>query len=217
MSLAIFDLDETLLAGDSDHVWGEFIVERGLVEREHYGRENDRFYRDYKAGKLDVMAYLHFVLRPLAGMSLGEIEVLQKDYMAQKVEGLILPKAVDLLDWHRKNGDTLLIITATNDLVTGPIARRLGVEHLLACKAEIVGGRVSGKVEGIPSFREGKVKRLEAWLEETKCDLKGSVFYSDSHNDLPLLEYVQRPVAVDPDPQLRLAAEQRGWEILSLR
>ncbi len=217
MPLAIFDLDETLISGDSDHAWGEFIVERGLVERELYGKENDRFYQDYKKGRLDVMAYLEFVLRPLAGMSLHEIEVLQKNFLTEKIEPMIGPKALDLIGWHRKNGDTLILITATNDLITAPIAKRLGIPLLLASQAEISGGRVTGKVKGIPSFREGKVRRLEAWIDETGADLKGSSFYSDSHNDLPLLEYVERPVAVDPDPELKKAALERGWEIISLR
>ena len=217
MPLALFDLDETLLSGDSDHAWGEFIVQRGLVEKELYGKENDRFYQDYKKGQLDVMAYLAFVLRPLAGMTLGEIEALQKDFLSSKVEAMIPAKALDLLAWHREHGDTLAIVTATNDLITGPIARRLGVENLIASVAEIQGGRVTGKVSGIPSFREGKVRRVEAWLDASGLSLQGSCFYSDSINDLPLLEFVQRPVAVDPDPELKKAALARGWEIISLR
>jgi len=217
MPLAIFDLDETLITGDSDHAWGELIVERGLVDRELYGKENDRFYQDYKKGRLDVMAYLSFVLRPLAGMTLGEIEVLQKAFMLAKIEPMIPSKALDLLDWHRKNDDTLVMITATNDLITAPIAKRFGIPTLIASSAEIVQGRVSGKVTGVPSFKEGKVTRLQAWLDETNYALKGSCFYSDSHNDLPLLEFVERPVAVDPDPELKKAALERGWEIVSLR
>jgi HAD superfamily hydrolase (TIGR01490 family) len=217
MSLAIFDLDETLLAADSDHVWGKFIVEKGLVDAQAYGRQNDLFYQDYKAGRLDMHAYMEFVLRPLAGMAVGRLKELQEEYLLSKVEGLILPKAVDLLDWHRKNGDELLIITATNDIVTAPIAARLGVKNLIATHAEIAGGRVTGKVAGVPSFREGKVTRLNEWLEKSGMPLEGSCFYSDSHNDLPLLEFVQRPVAVDPDPKLREIAEKRGWEIISLR
>ena len=217
MALAIFDLDETLLTGDSDHVWGQYIVEKGLVDKQLYGAENDRFYGHYKAGTLDIFAYLQFVLRPLAGMTLGEIEALQKDYLAQKIEPLITAKALALLQWHRERGDTLLMITATNELITAPIARRLGVPNLIACQVEFEGGRVTGKPKGVPSFREGKVTRLKAWLEETGMPLEGSCFYSDSRNDLPLLEFVQRPVAVDPDPELKKAALERGWEIISLR
>jgi HAD superfamily hydrolase (TIGR01490 family) len=217
MPLAIFDLDETLLSGDSDHAWGEFIVDQGLADRELYGRENDRFYADYKAGVLDVKAYLEFVLRPLSGMALSRIKALQDAFMALKVEPMIQPKALALLDSHRAKGDTLLMITATNDLITAPIALRLGVENLIASNAEIKDGRVTGKVEGIPSFREGKVARLKLWLEKNGASLAGRCFYSDSRNDLPLLEAVERPVAVDPDPELKKAALTRGWEIISLR
>jgi HAD superfamily hydrolase (TIGR01490 family) len=217
MPLAIFDLDETLISGDSDHAWGEFMVERGLVEKELYGRENDRFYRDYKAGVLDVMAYLKFVLRPLAGMTLGELAVLQDAFMLAKVEPMVLPKSLELLQWHRQRGDTLVMVTATNDLITAPIARRLEIPVLIASQAQILGGRVSGSVEGLPSFREGKVRRLEAWLDQTGTPLQGSCFYSDSINDVPLLEYVERPVAVDPDPELKKTALARGWEIITLR
>lgn len=216
MALAIFDLDETLITGDSDHAWGQFIVERGLVDGELYGKENDRFYQDYKKGQLDVVAYLKFVLRPLAGMTLGELEPLQRDFLAQKIEPMITPKALDLLAWHRGHGDTLLMVTATNDLITAPIAKRLEVPVLIASNAEIVNGRVSGAVSGVPAFREGKVRRLQAWLDETGADLKGSSFYSDSRNDLPLLEFVQRAVAVNPDPELKKAALERGWEIIDL-
>jgi HAD superfamily hydrolase (TIGR01490 family) len=217
MPLAIFDLDETLISGDSDHAWGQFMVERGLVDGELYGRENDRFYADYKAGRLDVMAYLKFVLRPLAGMTLGELAPLQQAFLLAKIEPMIPSKALDLLQWHREHGDTLVMITATNDLITAPIAKRLGVGTLIASKAEILGGRVTGAVEGIPSFREGKVRRLEAYLEQTQAPLQGSCFYSDSINDVPLLEFVERPVAVDPDPELKKTALARGWEIISLR
>lgn len=217
MSLAIFDLDETLLSGDSDHAWGEFVAEKGVVDAASYRLENDRFYQDYRQGSLDVMAYLRFVLRPLIGMSMDKIGILQEEFMRTKIEPMIAIHALDLIQRHREKGDTLVIITATNQLITAPIAKRMGVENLLAAQVEMAEGKVTGKVTGIPTFREGKVKRLQAWLEETGGTLEGSVFYSDSHNDLPLLEFVQRPVAVDPDAELRKIAAERGWEIISLR
>jgi HAD superfamily hydrolase (TIGR01490 family) len=217
MPLAIFDLDETLLTGDSDHAWGEFVAAKGLVEPQSYRLENDRFYRDYKSGNLDIMAYLEFVLKPLAGMGQPEIGALQAEFMATQVEGMIAPKSEALIEAHRQAGDTLLMITATNDLITAPIAKRFAIPNLLASTAEVVDGKVTGRVSGTPSFREGKVLRLLDWLSQNGASLSGSAFYSDSPNDLPLLEAVSRPVAVDPHPELKKAALERGWEIISLR
>lgn len=217
VALAIFDLDNTLLGGDSDHAWGEFLVQEGLVDAELFRQTNDYFYQQYLAGELDVHAHLAFVLEPLTRFSLDELAALHQRFMAAMIEPMMLPKAAALLDEHRAQGDTLLIITATNTFVTAPIAARLGVDAMLATDPELVDGRYTGRTVGVPCFREGKVTRLRTWLEETGHVLDNACFYSDSHNDLPLLEQVSRPVAVDPDPTLEGVARQRGWPIISLR
>ncbi|MGR4067351.1 HAD-IB family hydrolase [Halomonas sp. LR3S48] len=217
MSLAIFDLDNTLLSIDSDHAWGEFLLEQGAVDAEAYREANDRFMADYEAGTLDIHAFLAVALRPLAENSPEQLAAWHQQFMASKVEPSILAKGEELLARHRSRGDTLLIITATNRFITGPIAQRLGVDHLIAVEPEVRDGRYTGKVSGTPSYREGKVKRLEEWLAGTDLTLDDAWFYSDSHNDLPLLQLVEHPVAVDPDPTLREEAEKRGWRIMSLR
>ncbi|HEB93343.1 MAG TPA: HAD family hydrolase [Gammaproteobacteria bacterium] len=217
MSLAIFDLDNTLLAGDSDYLWGRFLVEQNLVDGEFYARENLRFLHEYEAGTLDIHEFLTFSLEPLAKIAPERLAGLHEQFMAEKIQPIILPRALALLDKHREAGDTLLIITATNSFVTRPIANDLGIEHLVATEPERIDGRYTGRVAGTPSFREGKVTRLTEWLQKQGENLAGSGFYSDSHNDLPLLEMVQHPVAVDPDNTLRDHAEARGWPIISLR
>ena len=217
MTLAIFDLDNTLLGGDSDHAWGEFMVREGMVDAEQFRRANDGFYEQYLAGTLDPMAHLEFVLEPLTRFDLDELERLHQRFMADLIEPMLLPRAADLLEEHRRAGDTLLIITATNAFVAAPIARRLGVDLVLATEPELLADRYTGRVVGQPCFREGKITRLKQWLEETGESLEGACFYSDSHNDLPLLEHVSRPVAVDPDPELERVARERGWPIISLR
>ncbi|WP_207062296.1 HAD family hydrolase [Motiliproteus sp. SC1-56] len=218
MSLAIFDLDNTLIAGDSDHAWGEFLVERKVVDGQAFKEANDRFYADYKQGQLDIHAYLAFALAPLARFSPQELRALHDDFMADKIEPIRLPAAEALLERHRRAGDFLLIITATNRFVTGPIAERLGVDDILASEPEVTAeGYYTGKPFGTPCYQAGKVERLHAWLEESRHDLAGSYFYSDSHNDIPLLEAVENPVAVDPDPQLLEHARSRGWQVISLR
>jgi HAD superfamily hydrolase (TIGR01490 family) len=217
MSLAIFDLDNTLLADDSDYLWGQFLVEQGLVDAELYQRENQRFYEEYKAGTLDIMEFLAFSLQPLTRHSQAELAQLHERFMQQKIAPIMLPAAQTLLEKHRAQGDTLLIITATNRFVTAPIAARLGVDNLLASDPEMIDDRYTGRVAGTPCFREGKVTRLKAWLTEQQQNLANSWFYSDSHNDLPLLEMVTHPVAVDPDDTLTTHADARGWPIISLR
>lgn len=217
MALALFDLDNTLLAGDSDHLWGGFLVNRGLVDGEHYARENDRFYRDYQHGSLDITAFLRFSLRPLREHPRARLEALRAEFIRECIDPIILPAARELVERHRAAGDTLMIITATNAFVTAPIAERFGIAHLIATLPAEHDGRFSGEHAGIPAFREGKVQRLEHWLATHGGDLAGSTFYSDSHNDLPLLERVEHAVAVDPDPQLREAALERGWAVISLR
>ena len=217
MKLAIFDLDNTLLGGDSDYLWGQFLVERGIVDRDEYERENKRFYDDYVHGRLDIDEFLAFALRPLAEHPRDRLDVWHDEYLREKITPILQDKAGRLIDSHRRDGATLLIITATNRFVTAPIARLLGIEHLLATDPEIVDGRFTGRVAGIPCFREGKVTRLDAWLKEQGMNLAESWFYSDSHNDLPLLERVTHPVAVDPDDTLRQHAQMKGWPVMTLR
>lgn len=217
MTLAIFDLDQTLLSGDSDHAWGEFLVESGLVDADIVLPTNDQFFADYQQGRLDIQAYLRFVLSFLAHKDPAELAELHRRFMDAKIIPMIQAGTEALLNKHRDLGHTLMIITATNRFVTGPIAQYLGIEHLIACEAEQIDGRYTGRPEGIPSFREGKVTRLNSWLDEHNDNLDGAWFYSDSHNDLPLLSLVDNPVAVDPDARLQAEAEQRGWPIISLR
>ena len=217
MSLAIFDLDNTLLSIDSDHAWGEFLLEQGAVDPVAYREANERFMADYNAGTLDMAAFLEMALKPLAENTPEQLAAWHQQFMASKIEPHILPKAEELLARHRTKGDTLLIITATNRFITGPIAERLGVDDLIAVEPEMIDGRYTGRVDGVPSYREGKVIRLQAWLEAQDLTMDGAWFYSDSHNDLPLLEKVDHPVAVDPDDTLRKVAEERHWRIMSLR
>lgn len=217
VTLAIFDLDNTLLGGDSDNLWGEFVCERGLVDAEGFAERNNQFYADYKAGTLDIDAYLRFALSTLAGHPRHQLDAWHRDFMAAKIEPILLPKAAQLLDSHRARGHKLLIITATNEFITRPIASLLGVSDLIACEGEIVDNLYTGEPSGVPSYHAGKVTRLNSWLAQRSITLEGAYFYSDSHNDLPLLEIVDHPVAVDPDDRLRGRANARGWPIISLR
>lgn len=217
LNLAIFDLDNTLLGGDSDYLWGRFLVEQGLVDGEYYEHENRRFYEEYKSGTLDIYEFLRFSLQPLSQHSMVTLHEWRQKFIQEKIEAIMLPAARALLQQHRDQGHTLLIITATNRFVTQPIAAMLGVEHLLATEPEVKQGRYTGNVSGAPCFREGKVENLQLWLKATGMNLTSSWFYSDSLNDLPLLEMVTYPVAVDPDETLARHARLRGWPIISLR
>ncbi len=217
MSLALFDLDNTLLGGDSDYLWGRFLIEQGIVDGEIYEQKNLEFYRQYERGELDIQEFLAFGLEPLAQHPVATLTAWRERFLAEKIDPIILPAARALLDEHRALGHTLVIITATNRFITEPIAERLGVEHLLATEIEMRDGRYTGRGEGTPCFREGKVVRLHEWLERQQQDLAVSWFYSDSHNDLPLLRAVRTPVAVDPDARLREHAETQGWPVISLR
>ena len=217
MPLAIFDLDNTLLDGDSDYLWGGYLAQHGLVDGAEYARENERFYREYQAGTLDIQEFLRISLRPLRAPPRERLEALRARFLEEQIEPIMTLAARALVERHQSAGDILLIITATNAFVTAPIAERFGVPHLIATLPAERDGAYTGEVEGVPSFREGKVVRLEQWLNEQGLDLDGSCFYSDSHNDLPLLERVERPIAVNPDAQLRATAETRGWPNLSLR
>lgn len=218
MQLAIFDLDNTLIGGDSDHAWGEFLVEREHVDGERYRSANDRFYRDYQRGELDIFAYLEFALEPLAQLSQGQLGNLQRAFMEEVINEIWLPKAEELIRRHRRDGHHIMIITATNRFVVEPIAERLGVDTLLATEPEKVEGRFTGRVSGEPCYQGGKVLRLHQWLAHNpEYAASEKWFYSDSINDLPLLREVEHPVAVDPDPSLRAEAETRGWPVISLR
>jgi HAD superfamily hydrolase (TIGR01490 family) len=217
LSLAIFDLDNTLLRGDSDYAWGRFLVENRIVDGEEYERENERYYNQYQAGTLDILEFLAFALRPLSQHDRTTLDGWHRQYMREKILPMIAPAAHALVEKHRQQGDTLVIITATNRFVTAPIAREFEIENLIATEPEERHGRYTGKVDGTPCYREGKVTRLKNWIQQHHLTLKGSWFYSDSHNDLPLLSIVDHPVAVDPDETLRVEAGLRGWEIISLR
>lgn len=217
MSLAIFDLDHTLLEGDSDVLWGQFLGEQGLVDAREHELENLRFFDLYKSGNLDIYEFLRFQFRFLASHPMQDLHRWRARFICDKVEPVVREKARALLDDHRRRGHTLLIITATNSFITAPIASLFGVEHLIATEPEMNEGRYTGGVRGVPSFAAGKVTRLRAWLTEHRCDLRESWFYSDSHNDLPLLREVTHPVAVDPDEILADEANRSGWPVISLR
>jgi len=217
MSLAIFDLDNTLLNGDSDHAWGEFMVKKGIVDESFYRTQNDHFYELYKQSKLDIMEYLAFALKPLTRFSLDELSTLHAEFMHTVIAPMRLPKADALLQHHRQQGDYLLIITATNGFVTQPIAKALGVDDILATDPEIKEDAYTGRIMGTPCYQDGKVTRLNQWLQQTRQNLENSYFYSDSINDLPLLQAVTHPVVVDGDERLTAEAQQRGWPCISLR
>jgi HAD superfamily hydrolase (TIGR01490 family) len=218
LRLALFDLDNTLLAGDSDFEWAQYLIEQGVLDREVYEARNQAFYDQYKAGTLDIHEFLDFQLRPLARHPRAQLDAWHADYLARKVLPMVAPGALALLERHKD--DVRVIVTATNSFVTAPIARHLGVVHLIATDPEQQDGQFTGRVAGTPSFREGKVTRLLDWLHaqgKTWDDVAESWFYSDSLNDLPLLDHVHHPVAVDPDPTLKAHAEARGWPVISLR
>lgn len=216
MALAIFDLDNTLLAGDSDHAWGEFMAEKGMVDAQ-YRERNDRFLEEYHQGQLDVRSYLEFSIEPLTRFSPAELARLHDEFMQTKIEPMRLEQTAILLDTHRRRGDRLLVMTSTTRFITEPIVRSLGITDLMATELETANGWYTGHVQGEPCFREGKVNRLRSWLKRHQESLTGSWFYSDSINDLPLLEWVEQPVAVDPDPALQAVAEERNWPVISLR
>jgi HAD superfamily hydrolase (TIGR01490 family) len=218
MRLALFDLDNTLLSGDSDFEWAQFLIGKGVLDREVYEARNQDFYDQYRAGTLDIHEFLDFQLKPLSRHPRAVLDEWHEEFMAKQILPLIGNAARELLASH--GGDLRIVITATNSFVTGPIARALGVEHLIATDPETAGGEFTGRVAGTPCFREGKIERLRSWLDgrgQPLTSFQESWFYSDSLNDLPLLLTVSHPVAVDPDPTLRRHAEERGWPIISLR
>ena len=217
MSLAIFDLDNTLIADDSDYLWGQFLVDQGIVDKDYYEQANAKFYSDYKQGTLNITEFLHFSLQPLTDNNPDDLYRWRDQFIESIIKPLLLKPAQQLIEKHRKRGDTLMVITATNRFVTEPIVKLYGIDILLATTPDKVDGRYTGSFTGIPCFQDGKVKLLEEWLSQSSETLSNSWFYSDSHNDLPLLNKVDNPVAVDPDDKLRAYAEKKNWPIISLR
>ncbi|WP_440997770.1 HAD family hydrolase [Arhodomonas sp. SL1] len=216
-AITLFDLDNTLLAGDSDHLWGEYLVEQGVVDETRFRNANDRFYAAYQAGTLDIDEFLRFALRPLAETPPERLLRLREAFIRERIAPIVLPAGRTLVESHRERGDTLVIITATNRFITGPIAELLGVEHLLATEPEHHDGRFTGGYTGTPTYREGKIVVFGQWRRERGLEEAATTFYSDSHNDLPLLREVNEPVAVDPDPELDAAAQRNRWPRITLR
>lgn len=215
--LAVFDLDNTLLAGDSDYLWGQFLVDSGHVNRDSYEAANQRFYEEYQAGTLDIVEFSRFSLQPLTTLDPALLQNLRQQFLEQRIQPVIAPGAAALLNRHRSAGHDLLITTATNSFVTAPIARLLGIDNLLATEPEIVDGRYTGALSGTPNFREGKIIRLQQWMQQQRKSYARIHVYSDSHNDLPLLELADQATAVDPDDTLRVLARERGWPVITLR
>lgn len=216
MPVTIFDLDKTLLSGDSDHAWGLYLAEIGVVDRDHHEREQARYYADYVAGRLDIDDFLRFQLQPLRDNAMADLERWRADFLARKIRPMITPPARELVELHRRRGNTLLIITATNRFITAPIAAEFGIEHLLATEPARANGNFTGAVAGVPCYRQGKLHHLDRWLQKSGLDLNESWCYSDSHNDLPLLRAVSHPVAVNPDRRLAATAKEQSWPILDL-
>lgn len=218
--LALFDLDHTLLDGDSDYEWAQYLIDRGILDRGQYEAKNQLFYDQYVAGTLDIFEFLDFQLGPLAAHPRADLDAWHRTFLAERILPMVKPKGRELVAEHRARGATCIMITATNAFVTAPIAKSFGIEHLIATDLDERDGRFTGKPRGTPSFREGKVTRLNEWLTERKQTLASyptSWFYSDSANDIPLLEQVTHPIAVDPDKKLTKVAQARGWKIVSLK
>lgn len=220
LQLALFDLDNTLLAGDSDFQWAQFLMEEGAIDRATHEAKNIKFYEDYKKGQLDIYAFLDFQLEPLTRYPRSQLNAWHQRYMERKIYPMMTDKAQALVNKHKANGDLMVVITATNSFVTTPIAQAFGIDHLIGTVPEEINGEFTGRVVGTPSFQEGKVSRLKEWLAERKqslTDFESTWFYSDSQNDLPLLKMVNHPVAVDPDPVLEDYAREQGWPVITLR
>ena len=220
MNLALFDLDNTLIIGDSDSEWPKFLIKRGILDAEHHARQNDYFYEQYKAGTLDIHEYIRFSVAPLAEHGAQKSDAAHRRFMDEVIRPAMKPVAFDLVRQHQDAGDTVIIVTATNEFVTRPIAEAFGVDELIAIDLERdAQGEPTGAIRGTPSFREGKVARVEQWLSARGLNwssVEHSTFYSDSINDLPLLEKVHEPVATNPDARLQAIAQERGWRILNL-
>ena len=220
MNLALFDLDNTILAGDSDYNWSRFLIQEGYLDGAIHAEKNEKFYADYKAGTLDIYAFVEFQFKPLARNPRAVLNQLLKKYVEEVIKPMITEKARVLVKRHQEEGDLIIVITATNSFITKPIAELFGIENLIGTDPEEKEGEFTGKVSGLPSFKEGKVTRLEAWLKGKNLSLASfekSYFYSDSHNDLPLMQKVTHPVAVDSDNILSEYAKSKGWPQISLR
>jgi HAD superfamily hydrolase (TIGR01490 family) len=220
MELVLFDLDNTLLAGDSDVAWTQYLIEEGALDASTQTTRNLVFFEQYKAGTLDIHAFLDFQLAPLTRHPRAQLDAWHREYMTRHVRPMIRPAARALVEEHLRRGALTAIVTATNSFVTWPIAREFGIEHLIATIPAQENGAFTGKPRGLPAFQSGKIARVESWLESLGLNFEcfaQSWFYSDSHNDLPLLRRVTKPVAVDPDKTLRAVALEHGWEILSMR
>ena len=220
MNLTLFDLDNTLLAGDSDYEWAQFLIDQGVLERDSYEERNNYFFDQYKAGTLNIFEFLDFQLAPLAQYPREQLDLWHRQFMESRILPIMQDKARALVAEHLARGDLCAIVTATNSFITRPIAAAFGIEHLIATQPEERLGRFTGRPTGTPCFREGKIECLDAWLRQrgqTLASFGESAFFSDSRNDLALLERVTRPVAVDPDPVLEQTARERGWTVLSLR
>ncbi len=216
MSLALFDLDETLLAGDSDYLWGQYLVEQGAVDRESYEHTNRQFYEQYKQGTLDIFEFCRFAFQPLRRHPLARLKQWRSEFVEQKIKPIMSPKGIAAIEHHRRAGDQLVIITSTNQFITQPIADLYQVDQLLATQPQMINGEYTGEVDA-PCFAHYKIDRLNEWLKSSGANLEGSYGYSDSHNDLPLLSAVEYPFAVDPDDTLRQHALQHDWQIISFR
>jgi len=217
MALAIFDLDHTLLNGDSDYLWGEYMVANKIVDADVYQRENKTFLDDYLRGNLDNEVYLKFALKPLTQYPIDRLHAWRRDYISSWIKPIVAKGTQALLDKHRTQGDELIIISATNLFITAPIAELLGIKQILSTEPEIIDNQYTGRYLGTPTFKEGKVTVLNEWLKNSNHSLNNSYFYSDSINDLPLLEQVSIPIAVNPDDKLSIVAQSRNWQILDLR
>ena len=217
--LALFDLDNTLLEGDSDHAWGEFLIDRGLVDEKKHRARNDQFYKDYLDENLDMHAYIAFSLDPILTYTIDQRSALLADFMKQRIENMMLEKAQALVNAHKSQGDLCVIVTATNNVITMPIARAFKISNLIATEAELDKNFLTGKIVGAPCYQQGKIEKLNQWLKSqpNNLSLDDSIFYSDSINDLPLLEAANEAIAVDPDQKLLHLSRERDWEILSLR
>lgn len=219
MNLALFDLDHTLLPIDSDYEWGQFLCRQGAVDAAAFARRNDAFFAQYQAGTLDPVEYLEFALGTLATFEPARLAALQQQFMDEVIVPQIRPAARDLLQKHLDAGDLVAIVTATNHFVTAPIAQAFGVEHLIAAMPEVIDGRITGKLGGTPTQGAGKIVHTKAWLEQmgkTLDHFEHVYFYSDSHNDLPLMSIVSHPVATNPNAKLAQHATAQGWPLLHL-
>lgn len=220
MNLVLFDLDNTLLAGDSDFAWAQFLIGKGVLDREVQEAKNVAFLEQYKAGTLDIFEFLDFQLAPLSRHPRAELDAWHAEFMDMSVRPMITARARALVDSHLDSGALVAVVTATNAFVTGPIVREFGIPHLVATIPAQNDGAFTGKPRGVPAFKAGKIERVDAWLESLGLhfgSFERAWFYSDSHNDLPLLKRVSNPVAVDPDDSLRAHAEAHGWPVISLR